>query len=54
MSEEDIVLIEYKTGEDWIFTSEKEKKLTDANQCAYCHTTKKNLQYCVCMQVDYL
>jgi len=46
-----MVVVEYKVGNDWIFTSEKEIKQNEAFTCAACHAMKKNLQYCVCMQV---
>lgn len=51
LSETDTVLVEYKLNGDWVFTSEREIKQNEAVQCAACHSFKKNLQFCVCMQV---
>lgn len=51
ISETDTVLVEFKTGAEWRFTSEKEIKQLEAFQCAACHATRKNLQFCVCLQV---
>lgn len=51
ISDQDIILIEYLTGANYVFTSQKEQSENLKKQCSYCHLEKKKLYSCKCQTV---
>lgn len=51
ITENDIVLIEYKLNEDWILTTEEKIHKQEKNHCGNCLKANKTLYYCECKQV---